>query len=313
MNLSPVENYLEAINFGKPEYMPRGNESIFHGIQIKGNFAYANWTDSWGIRWAMDMPDTSPFPKGNPLPDIRKLEDYKIPDPDMLFNGMDEEKAKIKKAKAEGKLIEGGLTYFIFERAWAVMGMENFLIALIEEPDLTRELLHKIAAFAKRVFENMMELGADAVSFSEDLGTQRALMFSPKQFNDFFLPEYRFAFEDVIRAGKMINFHSCGCVESIVENLADIKVTVLNPIQARANDIEWIKKVTFGKMALNGAIDSHLLMVGSVKEVRDETARVIEILKPGGGYICAPDQGFPDYPRENIDMLYKTATDLGKY
>ena len=48
-------------------------------------------------------------------------------------------------------------------------------------------------------------------------------------------------------------------------------------------------------------------------EVYKETARVIEILKPGGGYICAPDQGFPDYPPENMNMLYKTAAELGKY
>ena len=313
MSLSPVENYLEAIRFGSPEYMPRGNENIFHSIQLKGHYYQANWVDAWGVRWVMDIPETSPFPKGNPLPDIRKLEDYKLPDPDAIFQDLDEEREKIRHARTQGKLIQGGYTYFLFERAWSLMGMENFLIALIEEPDLTHELLHKIAAFAKRVFENMLELGADVVSFSEDLGTQRALTFSPKHFEEFFLPEYRFAFQDVLKEGKMINFHSCGAVESIVEKLADIRVTVLNPIQARANDIAKIKKATYGKMALNGAIDSHLLMVGTVADVKAETARVIEILKPGGGYICSPDQGFPEFPPENIEMLYKTALELGRY
>ena len=313
MKLTPAENYLEAIRFGSPEYMPRGNEDIFHRIQLKGHFNYANWTDPWGVRWVMDMPGTSPFPKGNPLPDIRKLEDYKLPDPDTIFQDMEEEKRKIKEAKAQGKLIDGGYSYFIFERVWALMGLENFLAALIEEPELTHELLHKIAVFAKRVFANMLELGADMISFSEDLGTQRALMFSPKHFEEFFLPEYRFAFEDVLKEGKMINFHSCGCVESIVQGLADIRVSVLNPVQARANDLAGIKKVTLGKTALCGAVDSHLLLVGSIREVRDETARVIEILKPGGGYICAPDQGFPEFPQENIDAMYETAVEMGLY
>jgi len=313
MNLSPAENFLEATRFGSPEYMPRGNEDIFHSLQIKNNFYYGNWTDAWGVEWVMDMPGTSPFPKGNPLPDITKLEDYQVPNPDDLFTDMGEEKQKLQKAKAEGRLIVGGFSYFLFERAWAIMGLENFLVSLIEEPELSRELLHKIAAYAKRVFENMLELGADMVGFSEDLGTQRALAFSPKHFTQFFLPEYKFAFDDVIRANKIINFHSCGCVESIAQHLADINVTILNPVQARANDLTAIKKMTFGKMALNGAIDSHLLLIGSAKEVKNEVARVIEILKPGGGYICAPDQGFPEYPQENIDALYKAATELGRY
>jgi len=313
MNLSPAQNFLEAIRFGSPEYMPRGNEDIFHTLQIKNNFFYGNWTDQWGVNWVMDMPDTSPFPKVNPLPDITKLDDYKIPNPDDLFTDMDEEKRKVKKAKAEGKLVICGMSYFLFERAWAVMGLENFLVALIEEPELSHILLRKIALYAKRVFENMLELGADMISFSEDLGTQRALAFSPEHFHEFFLPEYRVAFEDTLKAKKIINFHSCGCVESIVHSLADINVSMLNPIQSRANDIKKIKEITTNKMALSGAIDSHLLLVGTTKEVRDETARVIEILKPGGGYICAPDQGFPEYPPENIDMLYKTAVELGRY
>jgi len=313
MNLTPAENYLESIRFGKPDYMPRGNEHIFHSLQLKNNYAQANWTDQWGVDWVLDMPGTSPFPKGNPLADLRKLESYKLPDPGDLFDDLGDELDKLRKAKEAGLLIASGISYFLFERAWALMGLENFLVAMIEEPELCHELLHKIATYAKGAFARMLELGVDVIGFSEDLGTQRALAFSPTHFEVFFLPQYKYIFEDILREGKIINFHSCGCVESIVHYLADINVTILNPVQARANDLQAVKKATFGKMALNGAIDSHLLLTGTVQEVRDETARVIEILKPGGGYICAPDQGFPEYPQENIDALYEVAVGLGRY
>ena len=313
MNLTPAENYLESIRFGKPDYMPRGNEYIFHSLNLKNNYAQANWTDAWGIDWVLDMPGTSPFPKGNPLAYLGKLESYKVPNPADLFDGLDDEIAQMKKAKEEGLLIVSGISYFLFERAWALMGLENFLCAMIEEPELCHELLHKVAIYAKGAFARMLELGVDMIGFSEDLGTQRALAFSPAHFEEFFLPQYKYIFEDILREGKIINFHSCGCVESIVHHLADINVTILNPVQSRANDLAAVKKATFGKMALNGAVDSHLLLTGTVQEVRDETARVIEILKPGGGYICAPDQGFPEYPQENIDVLYEVAVELGRY
>jgi len=42
----------------------------------------------------------------------------------------------------------------------------------------------------------------DAVSFSEDLGTQRALMMSPAMFREFILPEYVHAFANVLAAGS---------------------------------------------------------------------------------------------------------------
>lgn len=313
MGLTPVENYVEAIRFGSPEYLPRGDEPIFHTLGLTNNCRMETWTDDWGTGWVSEMPGTVPFPKHNPLPDITKLDDYILPNPDDLFAGLEDEKIKMHTAKKEGRLVLGGYTYFLFERAWALMGLEPFMIALAEEPERMHALLHKIAVFVRRVFENMLEAGVDGVSFSEDLGTQRALMFSPAYFDTFFAPEYRFIFEDVLRNGKMVHFHSCGCIESIAEKLADMGVTVLNPVQARANDIASVKRTTFGKTALSGAIDSHLLLVGTVDEVKRETARVIEIMKPGGGYICTPDQGFPHYPPENIAAMYQTAVDLGRY
>jgi len=55
-----------------------------------------------------------------------------------------------------------------------------------------------------------------------------------------------------------------------------------------------------GRMALEGAIDTAILAGGTVEDVQAEVIRVMEILKPGGGYICCPDQGIPGVPPENL-------------
>ena len=68
-----------------------------------------------------------------------------------------------------------------------------------------------------------------------------------------------------------------------------------------------------GKTALEGGIDTHLIMTGAPDDIKSEVMRVMEILKPGGGYICGPDQYFPDMPEENIAMLWETAKEAGKY
>ena len=310
--MNPKENFLEATHFGSPAYVPRANEAIWHTIQFEGVFRLESWTDSWGIGWEVGLENTVPFPKGHPLPSLDHLSDYHMPDPDDLVFTEDS-KSWLSSVDRGEKVVCGHLFYLLFERAWPIMGMEMFLTALHTHPEEAHALCHGIADYARRVFDRYLELGVDAISFTEDLGSQRALMISPQMFRDFFLPEYEYCFENVLKAGKIVNFHSCGCVDAVAQDLADLGVTILNPLQARANDLRKVKQTTSGKMALQGAIDTAKLAGGSPVQVREEVIRVMEILKPGGGYICGPDQMIPGIPDENMAALWETAADVGEY
>ena len=64
------------------------------------------------------------------------------------------------------------------------------------------ELLGRIADYNLRVFERYLELGVDAIGFSEDLGSQRALMMSPGIFREFILPQYQRCSRRCWRPGK---------------------------------------------------------------------------------------------------------------
>jgi len=310
--MNKKENFLKAISFNNPKYVPHSGEDLWHSFRFEGMINKDSWTDPWGIGWVADLEDTVPFPKKNPIDDITRAMEYAIPNPQNLHLS-EETKKGLKNVNTHEKLIEGHFAYFVFERAWALMGMEAFLMAVVEYPDECHELLHRIAGYARAMFDRYLEIGIDAISFSEDLGTQRALLFSPEIFREFFLPEYQFAFENVKKEGKIINFHSCGCVEEIASDLADIGVTILNPIQAKANDLKKIKSITAGRMALLGGIDTATIYKGTPEDVRAEVIRVMEILKPGSGYICGPDQMLPGFPAENLDMLYKTVLEFGCY
>jgi len=56
-----------------------------------------------------------------------------------------------------------------------------------------------------------------------------------------------------------------------------------------------------------------VLAQGTLEDVRREVESVLEALQPGGGYICAPDQGIPGLPPENLETLWQTARELGWY
>lgn len=310
--MNSKENLLEAVYFRKPAYVPLENEEIWYYFSFEGIVKMETWTDNWGVGWEVGLKDTVPFPKQTPLEGIERLAGYKFPEPGQLKLN-DEVKDQLKRIDRSEKIVMAKMSYLLFERAWALMGMENFMMALITHPMECRYLLHHIAIYARGVFERYMELGVDAITFSEDLGSQRALMISPAMFREFLLPEYEYIFKELKENKKIINFHSCGCVDDIAGDLAGIGVTILNPIQAKANDLKKLKADTQGRMALKGGIDTALIMTGIPSEVRNEVIRVMEILKPGGGYICGPDQHLPDMPVENMNMLWKTAREFGGY
>ncbi len=310
--LQSKENFLEAIKFGKPEYIPMECEQVIYSFSFEDIVKMESYTDRWGVKWEVGLKETVPFPKGNPLKDILKLDDYKFPNPDGLELS-EKVKQELAQVDREQKLVFGNMSYLLFERVWSLMGMDNFFITLLEYPDKVHYLLHQIAIYARKVFERYIDLGADGISFSEDLGSQRALMISPLHFQKFLLPEYKFIFENMIRDKKIINFHSCGCVNTIAGDLSSIGINILNPIQARANDLHRLKADTVGKMALSGGIDTHLIMSCTPEQVRKETIRVLEILRPCGGYICGPDQYLPDMPKENLDALWSTVREFGRY
>ena len=310
--MNPRENFLAAITFRQPEYVPRGNEPVYHSFQFDGNFRMADWTDHWGIGWEVGLAGTVPFPRHNPLPSLEQLDDYHFPNPDELAF-TDDMRQALRGVDRGAQLVKGELTYLLFERAWAIMGMENLLTAFVTHSDEMHRFLHGIATYARDVFDRYLEIGVDAIGFSEDLGSQRALMISPAMFRRFILPEYRFIFEHTLRAGRIVHFHSCGCIQAIAGDLADIGVTILNPVQARANNLSTIKAGTAGRMALHGGIDTALLLNGTVAQVQAEVGRVMALLKPGGGYICSPDQDLPGIPVRNMQALWDTARQLGRY
>ena len=312
--MDPLENLLRAIRFDSPAYVPRADEGLLGGVAYEGNFRIASWTDAWGVGWETTRDDMVPFPKRNPLRELERIEDFHPPDPNVLFDADSGLAERAKAARGDGqRLVFGQQVYLLFERAWALCGMESFLAGILEAPELIRELLRKITDYNVEVFGRYAELGLDGVGFSEDLGSQRGLLISPAHFREFFKPEYARMFAPLKRAGMLVNFHSCGCVQAIIPDLIEVGVDILNPVQARANDLAQVKRLTHGRMALLGGIDTQqVLMRGTPEEVEREVRRVLGILAPGGGFIIAPDQGMP-FPPENIAALWAAAEKWGRY
>lgn len=132
-----------------------------------------DWTDLWEVRWEVGLKGTVPFPKGNPLPSLDRLDDYRFPSPDdLVFT--EKMAATLKQVDRSEQLVIRSLFYMLFDRAWAIMGMNEFMTALMTHPEEMHEFLHGIAHFARGVTDRYLELDVDGVSFLDDLGPHPA-------------------------------------------------------------------------------------------------------------------------------------------
>jgi uroporphyrinogen decarboxylase len=75
-------------------------------------------------------------------------------------------------------------------------------------------------------------------------------------------------------------------------------------------------KEQFGdQIVLMGGIDTQMLIEGTPERARAETRRVLEVMKPGGGYIASPSHDYllPETPVENVLAAYETLREAGRY
>ena len=194
-------------------------------------------------------------------------------------------------------------------------GFEDWFLDFAADRPLLETLFDAVLdvslAMCKEILE---EVGAevDVLLASDDLGLQHGLMVSPETYRDVIKPRHRRYFQLLhdMSPGKVL-FHTCGSVIDVVDDLVEIGVDVLHPVQVSAKGMDpgRLKKVWGDTLAFWGAIDTqHVLPRGSAEEVRAEVGQRIEELGPGGGYVLGAVHNIqPDVPTENVLAMYLQA------
>ena len=201
-----------------------------------------------------------------------------------------------------------------FESPWYMRGMSRFLMDLVECPDIAEAICRRVTDFYKGRALRAMEAadGKIDMAFSGgDIGTQRGMMLSPDLWRERIKPfstELIRTFKDM---GLMTIYHSCGSVVPVIDDLIEMGLDVLNPIQPRASgmDAESLQAAFGDRLAFHGGIDEQeLLPRGTPVEVAAETRRLMDTLGGDGGYIVCPAHAIqPDTSPENIMAIYDTA------
>lgn len=198
-------------------------------------------------------------------------------------------------------------------------GEQQAFMDMIDNPEIVHYCLDKLFELAYqetlRIFETIP--GKVLITYiAEDVGSQKGLMYSPAQINEFLIPRMKRMADLTKQHGSYVFHHSDGSVKRILPDMIEkVGIEILNPIQWRCPGMEREElKADFGdKLVFHGAVDNqYTLPFGSVDEVRQEVEDNLRILGEGGGYILAPCHNIQAVsPPENIVAMYESGYELG--
>lgn len=287
---------------------------------------HSPFIDSWGSG-QMEIEPGEWFPGVHPLSDATTIEDLEsysgwpnMKDPSRVAHVR--AKAAALREENEYAIMATPWLLFPLERAFAMQGMDNFLLNLAINPEFAVALLEKNAALCKDLMESFLnELGdnVDIIKIGDDLGTQESLLMSPKMYREILKPihaDYIHFIKE--RTNAKVFFHTDGDVVPLIEDFIEMGVDILNPIQTSAgkmSDLAGLKDQFGDRIIFCGGIDTHrVLPAGSIAEVRQEVKRVIELLGKGGGYMVSSVHTIMnDVPPENVLAMVDAVREFGKY
>lgn len=199
----------------------------------------------------------------------------------------------------------------IFELGWGLRGLEQFLIDLALWPEIPYAIMKRITDIYVENVHRVFSAAKGTIDMAytyDDIGTQEDLLVSLSTWRELIRPHHVRLNEAIKEYGVTLMYHSCGAIYSLIEELIEIGIDVLNPLQPRARgmDLKAIKKNFGDKISFHGGIDlQHTLPIGTPEEVRAEARNRKEVLGQRGGYILAPAHYVQaDTPIENILAMY---------
>jgi len=248
----------------------------------------------------------------NPLIDCRRAEDIsRHPFPTLDAPGETERLEEIiRRHRAAGYAVAGQIPYLggvVFETAYRLRGLDNLLEDFRARPDFAQALLDRVSDNAARNVAILAGAGADIVFLGDDIGTPASMLISPALWRRWIKP----CLARVIAAARAvvpdipIAYHSDGWCRPVLDDLVEVGVGIINPVQPDCMDPLEIRRRYGPALALWGTVGSAALMsFGTPRQVHDEVRLRLEQLDGSGLILCPAYDIQDDVPLANVEAFF---------
>lgn len=343
------ENVLRAVRFETPEHIPMsfhinaacwhhypqdalqelmaGHPLLFSGFTpsaepITPDFAPnaragEPYTDPWGCVWETTDSGITGTVTGNPLADWDAFDDFTPPDPEQTDGRFTVDWAvvaeRMGKARAAGRLVHAGLPHgHTFMLLCDLRGYENLMFDMADDEPKLRQLIEMIERFNLSIVQRFVDAGAEYVGYAEDLGMQVGPMLAPDHLRTYIKPTYERLMAPARQAGCIVHMHSDGDIRTLVDDLIDGGVEVVN-CQDLVNGVDWIAANLTGRVCVDVDVDrASVTRFGTPEQIDALIREEVEKLGRREGGLMMTHGVYPGVPLENVravmDAMERYAT-----
>jgi uroporphyrinogen decarboxylase len=299
-----------------------GNDIVVTNIGVADSFAKIEGAgykvDEWQIGWKNVTHRRGTYTEivDRPLEkaSYQELAAYAVPDP--FVDKRYENAYKLKDMFKEFATMVD-LSCTIFEISHYLRGMETLLVDMLENKKFADMLFDKVLEFYIPAAKKIAAIGIDIIWIGDDVGMQTGMIMSPRLFRTYLKDRYKILIDEIKKTNKNVKiaFHSDGYIIPIINDLIEIGVDILNPVQPNCMDPAMVKKEFGNKLCFMGTIDEqHTLPFGSIQDLKSEIDERIKTVGKGGGLIIGPTHNIQnDTELEKIEIMFAYIKDNGIY
>ena len=259
-------------------------------------------------------------PIGHPLSKATMAEVHAYPWPEPAMMDVSHIRKEAEKYEKKYAILGGDWSPF-FHDAVDFLGMETLLLKMYDEPELVDAVLQHLVDYYATVSQRIFDAAASALDvffIGNDFGTQRGPVMSPSLFRRFIFPHLQRLARLGHDYGLKVMMHCCGGYAPLIPQMIEAGLDGLHAVQPSCEgmDLRELKRSFGEKILFNGAIDSHHVLIrGNPEFVREETRKVLEIMKPGGGYVAGASHDWilEETPVENVLAMFDAIAEFGRY
>ena len=176
----------------------------------------------------------------------------------------------------------------IFECLNGVFGIENHLAYLLMYEDDLHGVYKRQAEWNRAFANNCIDIGVDMVHISDDWGSQKGLMFSPKVWWNLIYPYHKITCDEVKRRGSFLSLHCDGNFAQVIDGVIKLGYDVVHPYQESAGmDLYEYKRKYIKNFTVMGGLDVQATIgFGKLDNLKSEIERVLSLFKDGGLLYC---------------------------
>jgi uroporphyrinogen-III decarboxylase len=196
-----------------------------------------------------------------------------------------------------------------------VVGMNDFMMMVYEDRDLIEEMLEESTKHFINLTQALVKKKIDFIRVADDIAFKTGLFIPPKIMKEIWVPRIARIIEPGLDSNIPVMFHSDGRIDDIVEDLIEIGVDCINPMDPYGINYADYKKRYGNRLCLSGNVDIEFpLSKGTPEDIEKDVKEHMDILKPNYGYVASVSHSVVNYiPHGNLIAYLNSIHKYGIY